>query len=587
MALTDTQIQTPTQSAPSHPGRTAALISLLLASTMELIDVTIVNVALPTIESELGATGSQLQWMVAAYPLAFAVALVTGSRLGDAFGRKRLFLIGLVGFTLMSAACGFAPNAESLVAFRALQGFGAAAMIPQVMSNIQVMYAPEERAKAMGAFTGLAGLATVLGPVLGAVLTNADIAGSSWRPVFLINIPVGLIALAAAIRFIPESRSERRPNLDPVGVVTLGAGLLAVLYPLTMGREQGWPAWVFAMIAVGVVVLVRFARSQRRTEDAGREPLVALSLYRGRAFAGGSTVLMVLFVSMSAYFLGQTVYFQAGLGWSVLKAGLVGIPFAVTTAAFAGFGVTVLAPKIGRRVLQYGAGVLAVGAALQAAVVHVATADTSFWLFVPVLVVTGAGFGLMVAPIGMFTIAEVPVDKAGSASGLFNTTTQLANAAGIAVLGTLFFEVVSRQRTTVPAELFGPAFQAVLVAVVALMGLAWFAAKALPEVAPDEFPKRCDRSAPPWLGNGPLMSLLRCHNGAGAAPADRYRSSASQARMSSACWSRTGGAEWSRRVTSSPPASKNRSGGPGRVSGPRVAWSTSTSSPWLTVWSHS
>ncbi|MEJ7795207.1 MAG: DHA2 family efflux MFS transporter permease subunit [Nocardioides sp.] len=481
--------ETPTQTTPATAGRTAALISLLLASTMELIDVTIVNVALPTIESELGASGSQLQWMVAAYPLAFAVALVTGSRLGDAFGRKRLFLVGLVGFTLMSAACGFAPNAEALVAFRALQGLGAAAMIPQVMSNIQVMYAPEERAKAMGAFTGLAGLATVLGPVLGAVLTNADIAGTSWRPVFLINIPVGLIALVAAIRFIPESRSERRPNLDPVGVVTLGGGLLAVLYPLTMGREQGWPAWVFAMIVVGVAVLVRFCRAQRRAEDSGREPLVALSLYHGRAFAGGSTVLMVLFVSMSAYFLGQTVYFQAGLGWSVLKAGLVGIPFAVTTAAFAGFGVTVLAPRIGRRVLQYGAAVLALGVALQAAVVHVATSDTSFWVFVPTLVVTGAGFGLMVAPIGMFTIAEVPVDKAGSASGLFNTTTQLANAAGIALLGTLFFEVVSRQRSSVPAELFGPAFQVVLVAVAALMGLAWLAAKALPEAAPAEAPE--------------------------------------------------------------------------------------------------
>ncbi|MGZ5405088.1 MAG: MFS transporter [Nocardioides sp.] len=481
--------ETRTQTTPATAGRTAALISLLLASTMELIDVTIVNVALPTIESDLGATGSQLQWMVAAYPLSFAVALVTGSRLGDAFGRRRLFLVGLICFTLMSAACGLAPSAEALVAFRALQGLGAAAMIPQVMSNIQVMYPPEERAKAMGAFTGLAGLATVLGPVLGAVLTNADIAGTSWRPVFLINIPVGLVALAAAIRYIPESRSERRPNLDPVGVVTLGGGLLAVLYPLTMGREQGWPAWVFAMIVVGVVVLVRFCRAQRRAEDSGREPLVALSLYRGRAFAGGSVVLMVLFVSMAAYFLGQTVYFQAGLGWSVLKAGLVAIPFAVTTAVFAGFGVTVLAPRIGRRVLQHGAVVLALGVALQAAVVHVATAETSYWVFVPTLVVTGAGFGLMVAPIGMFTIAEVPIDKAGSASGLFNTTTQLANAAGIAVLGTLFFEVVSRQRSAVPTELFGPAFQVVLVAVAVLMGLAWIAARALPEVAPAEVPE--------------------------------------------------------------------------------------------------
>ena len=341
----------------------------------------------------------------------------------------------------------------------------------------------------MGAFSALAGLATVLGPVLGAILTDADIAGTAWRPVFLINVPVGVLALVAALRFIPESRSDRRPNLDPVGVLTLGGGLLAVLYPLTMGREQGWPAWGFALMVAGAAVLVRFGRAQHRAERAGREPLVVLSLYRGRAFAGGSTVLMVLFVSMSAYFLAQTVYFQAGLGWSVLKAGLVGVPFAFTTAAFAGFGVTVLAPKIGRKVLQYGAGVLAAGVAIQAMAVHVASADTTFWVFVPGLIVTGAGFGLMVAPIGMFSIAEVPVEQAGSASGLFNTTTQLANAIGIALLGTLFFEVASRQRSAFPAELFGPAFQVVLVAVAALMAVAALAAAALPEAAPEEVPE--------------------------------------------------------------------------------------------------
>ena len=321
--------------------------------------------------------------MVAAYPLAFAVALVTGSRLGDAFGRKRLFVIGLIGFTAMSAACGLAPDAGSLVAFRALQGFAAAAMIPQVMSSIQVIYPPEERAKAMGAFSGLAGLATVLGPVLGAILTSADIAGTAWRPVFLINVPVGVLALAAALRFIPESRSDRRPNLDPVGVLTLGGGLLAVLYPLTMGREQGWPAWVFALMAVGVAVLVRFGRSQHRAERSGREPLVVLSLYRGRAFAGGSTVLMVLFVSMSAYFLAQTVYFQAGLGWSVLKAGLVAVPFAFTTAAFAGFGVTVLAPRSAAASCSTAPACSPPGVATPGVAVHVASADTTFWVFVP------------------------------------------------------------------------------------------------------------------------------------------------------------------------------------------------------------
>ncbi|WP_426241492.1 DHA2 family efflux MFS transporter permease subunit [Nocardioides sp. LHG3406-4] len=470
----------------SGRARSAALISLLLASTMELIDTTIVNVSLPSIEADMGASGSQLQWMVAAYPLAFAVALITGSRLGDAFGRKRLFVGGLVAFIAMSAACGLAPNPETLVAFRALQGLGAAAMIPQVMSNIQVMYAPEERAKAMGAFTGLAGIATVAGPVLGAVLTEADIAGTGWRAIFLVNVPVGIGALYAALRFIPESRSAARPNLDPLGVLMLAGGLLAVLYPLTMGREQGWPAWVFALIVAGGVLLARFVSSQRRAEREGREPLVALSLYRERSFAGGSAVLMLLFVSMGAYFLAQTIYLQAGLGWSVLKAGLTGIPFAVTTAAMAGFGVVVLAPRIGRRVLQIGALVLAAGAVVLAITVQVATPDTTFWAFIPGFVVTGAGFGLMVAPIGMFTVADVPVEHAGSASGLFNTTGQLANAIGVAVLGTVFFEIADSSTSRLPADIFAPAFQVTLGLVALLMVVAWLASRALPAVAPEE-----------------------------------------------------------------------------------------------------
>ena len=465
---------------PVGRARTIALLSLFLASTMELLDTTIVNVALPTIESGLQASAAQLQWMVAAYPLAFAVGLITGSRLGDLVGRKRTFLGGLVGFTLMSAACGFAPNAETLVGFRALQGLAAAAMIPQVLSSLQVMYAPHERAKAMGLFTGLAGLSAVLGPVIGAVLTEADLGGLGWRSIFLVNVPFGGLAILAAVRWVPESVAAHRPRIDVRGVSVLAVGLLAVLYPLTMGRELGWPTWVYAAMAAGVAILAFFARSQVRAEGARREPLVALSLYRGRGFAAGSAMNSLLFMAMASYFLCQTIYLQAGLGWSVLKAGLAGVPFALTTTVFAGLGVAVLAPRIGRKVLQIGALTWAAGALLLVGAVHGADASTSVWTFLPGFVVAGAGFGLMVSPIGVFTLADVPVDKAGSASGLFSTTGQLSGAAGVAVLGSLFFSVVDAHGSPVPVEMFRPAMEVALAVLVGLMLVAAVVARQLP-----------------------------------------------------------------------------------------------------------
>ena len=481
-ALTEAPVTTRSTTSTAIHGRarTIALLSLFLASTMELLDTTIVNVALPSIEAGLGATGAQLQWMVAAYPLAFAVALITGSRLGDLWGRKTLFLVGLVGFTVMSAACGLAPTAEALILFRALQGLAAAAMIPQVLTSIQVMYAPHERAAAMGLFTGLAGVTAVVGPVLGAVLTNADIAGTGWRSIFLVNIPVGIVAIVAAVKWVPNSVAERRPGIDVRGVLVLAAGLLAVLYPLTMGRELGWPVWGYALMAGGLALLASFVRAQQIAERDGREPLVALSLYTLRSFGAGSAVHGILFVAMGAVFLCQTVYLQAGLGWSVLHAGLAGMPFAVATSVFAGIGMAVLVPRIGTRVLIIGAVVWAVGALLLLITVHSATADTSTWAFMPGFIVSGAGFGLMVAPIGMFTITDVPVAHAGSASGLLGTTGQLSSAVGVAVLGTVFFSVVDSQASTVTSEMFRPAFEIALVALVVLMVVAAIVARTLP-----------------------------------------------------------------------------------------------------------
>lgn len=457
--------------------RTLALVSLLLSVTMELLDLTIVNVALPTIEAALGASASMLQWVVAAYPLAFGIALITGARLGDRFGRKRLFVLGLIGFTIASAACGFAPSIGALVAFRVLQGLAAAAMVPQVLTSIQVMYAPHERGLALGLFSGLAGIAAVLGPIIGAVLTE----GPGWRAVFLVNVPVGLIAIAAAVRFIPESRAERPARIDLRGVAVLSGGLFAILYPLTMGHELGWPIWTYAAMLAGLVVLGFFVAAQRRHERTGDEPLVATALYAGRAFTGGSLVAASMFVTTAGYFLASTLYFQIGLGWSVLKAGLVNLPFAIVCTVTAGLGATVLLARLGRRVLALGAAIMVLGFAVLALVVRSADAMTSVWAFVPGLAIVGAGFGFVVSSAAPVALARVPLERAGAASGQFNTTVQLANAIGAAALGTLFFEVAARHLTAGPADAFGRGFLLVLLVGIAMMGVVIAATRIVPE----------------------------------------------------------------------------------------------------------
>jgi MFS family permease len=362
------------------------------------------------------------------------------------------------------------------------------------------MYAPHERAKAMGLFTGLAGLSAILGPVVGAVLTEVDLGGLGWRSIFLVNVPFGVLAIAAALRWVPESVAAQRPRIDLRGVSVLAVGLLAVLYPLTTGRELGWPTWVYAAIAAGVVVLAFFARSQVRAERGGSEPLVAISLYRGRGFAAGSAMNSLLFMAMGSYFPCQTIYLQAGLGWSVLKAGLSGIPFALTTTVFAGVGVAVLAPKIGRKVLQIGALTWAVAAVVLVVTVHGADASTSLWAFLPGFIVAGAGFGLMVSPIGVFTLGDVPVEKAGSASGLFSTTGQLSGAVGVAVVGSVFFSVVDAHASVVPAEMFRPAMEVALGVLVALMLAAAVVAHQLPATPPPPGRSRARRRAGPGPG---------------------------------------------------------------------------------------
>jgi EmrB/QacA subfamily drug resistance transporter len=419
--------------------RRLALMVILLALFMDLLDNTIVNVALPPIQRELDAAYSAVQWVAAGYALAFALGLVTGGRLGDIFGRKRMFLFGIAGFTLTSALCGVAQTPEQLIAARIAQGAAAALMVPQVLSIIQVMYAPRDRGKAMAAFGGLAGLATVGGPILGAVLTEGDVGGLGWRLIFLVNVPVGVLALLAAAAVVPESRADRADRLDLPGVALVTLGLLMLVYPLIRGRELDWPAWTFASMAGSLLVFGAFVAYQRRRTIS---PLVELSLFRHRSFTGGLLVSLLFMGGVIGFFLVLTVYLQLGLGFSVLRSGLTGIPWGFAVPTFAGISVALLAPRLGRTVLRLG---LALVIAAMFGLMWTARsggADVSSLSLAPALFLGGVGMGLCVALLFDFALADVPLGAAGSASGLLNTVQQVGAAIGIAAIGAVFFGLV-------------------------------------------------------------------------------------------------------------------------------------------------
>jgi len=279
------------------PRRWVALAVVLVAGFMQLVDISIVNVAIPSIQRDLDATYSQIQWVLAGYQLAFAVTLITGGRLGDIFGRKRLFMLGMAGFTLASALCGLAQSPGMLVGSRFLQGVMGAVMFPQILSVIQVTFPPRERGTAFGIFGATIGLATITGPLVGGLLIEGDLLGLGWRPIFLVNVPIGIGALVAAALYLRESRAPRALRLDPAGVGLATAGLLLLVYPLVQGRDLGWPAWTFASMAASVLVLAAFAAWERRKKAADGSPLVDLDLFRQRAFVAGVLVAAIFFMA--------------------------------------------------------------------------------------------------------------------------------------------------------------------------------------------------------------------------------------------------------------------------------------------------
>ncbi|WP_435969596.1 MFS transporter [Streptomyces sp. Qhu_M48] len=476
-----------TDAAPtdtSDKRRWIALAIVMTAAFMDLVDATIVNIAIPSIERDLGASFGAIQWITAGYALAFAAGLITGGRLGDIYGRKRLFLLGTAGFTVASALCGFAANQEMLVASRLLQGAAAAMMVPQVLSIIHVTFPAHERGKVFGLFGAIIGLGAVSGPLLGALLTQWNIAGLEWRPIFLINLPVGIAGLLLGRKFITESKAPKALRLDIVGMLLVTAALLMLIYPLTRGRELDWPLWGHLMMAGSVLVFAALIAYEKYKTAKDGSPLVELSLFKVKSFAAGIAVQLTFGVVMGIFFLVWTLYMQIGLGWSPLRAGLTGVPFSIAVSMAAGLSVQKLVPRFGRKVLQAGALTMIAGVLLYLFEAGRYGSGIESWQMIPPLVVMGLGMGLIVAPLTDAVLSDVPKEHAGSASGLINTTGQMGNALGLGLVSVVFFGVIDgKPAPKSPAEAgaaFTDAFQNAMGWVAGVLAVIFLVMFALP-----------------------------------------------------------------------------------------------------------
>lgn len=441
--------------AQGDRARWIALVVLLAATLLDLLDATTVNIAIPTIQRDLATTFTSVQWIAAGYTLPFAVMLITGGRLGDIFGRKRVFLGSMAAFTIASALSGLAVNVDMLITARVLQGVAAALMVPQVLSIMHVSFKPEESGKVFGIFGAVAGIGGVSGPMVGALLVQWNLFGLGWRPIFLINLPICLVALYLGARYIGESKAPDKPKLDLLGVGLIAAALLALLYPLTVGRDLGWPAWTFVLIGGSVVLFAVFIAQQRHRARSVGSPLVALSLFRIRSFSAGIATQLVFGITFGLFSLFGALYMQLGLGWSPLRTALTSLFFGVTMGISAVVGIQKIVPKFGTRTLQAGAVLMVIGLVLYRTFAGELGVGAQWWQLALPLVITGAGLGLIMAPLTQTVMAEVPFQDAGSASGVVNAVNQVGLSTGLALNAVAFFAVIDSLTGSVAARATG------------------------------------------------------------------------------------------------------------------------------------
>jgi MFS family permease len=435
----------PTRTAPA-PGATTTprgswlmLAVLLLGQFMCIIDVLVTNVAMPSIAASLRASGASLQLVVGGYTIAYAMLLITGARLGDRYGRRRAYLAGVLIFTTASAACALAPDSQALIGFRLIQGAGAAVLVPQVFSIIQLNFTGPARARALSAYAAVLSAGAVTGLVLGGVVVTANLFGTGWRPVFAINVPIGIVLAVAVPRLVPpdetsaDARAGRARTLDLAGLAAAACAVLLIVLPLVLGREEGWPAWCFGCIAAGAVLTVGFVLVERRVAARGGDPLLNLAVLRAPALPSGLVTLAATQIAYGGLLFAFTLHLQAGLGQSALRAGLSYLPFAAVFG-LAGYNWRRL-PAAARRVLVP-AGLtvvilayLALARGLQAGVGGLTWAG---------LAAVGLGLGLSVSPLLTQSLTYVPAARAADASGLLTTTVQLGQLLGVAAIGSVY-----------------------------------------------------------------------------------------------------------------------------------------------------
>lgn len=456
----------PEQALGARPAlRTWFPLGIVLSGTFVwVLDFFAVNVALPSIQTTLGAGADAVEWVVAGYGLATASLLVCGGRLGDRYGRRRWFSIGLGVFILASALCALSPSAAFLVAARVVQGLGAALMAPNILAIVGVTYGGADRVRAITAYGIVMGVAAVGGQIIGGLLLQADLFGLSWRTVFWINVPVGLAALLLVRRFVPESMSAEQGLIDLGGAALLILSVVAVVLPLVNGRQQGWPAWSWACLAASLPLFAAFALYSRLAARGGRRPLIDPALFRLATFRAGLLVQLCFWCQQAAGYLVIALFLQEGRGLSPLAAGGM---FGVLAAGYVATSLRApaLTQRFGRGLVEVGALTGLVGNLLLVLAAARGGLDVPLIALAPGLLLLGAGQGLCITPLTSIVLSGVDAVRAGSMSGAQSTTQQIGNAVGVGLIGVIFFGVLPRGAA--PAFAWSTAAMAGLLLVVA------------------------------------------------------------------------------------------------------------------------